>query len=438
MNNPSKVNVDLDALINWIESRKELQPLREQAEEIQAEYNRSGKHKTERIRILRDKVVLETKTNPFKSFLQTIWVPPRSLRGTSFSTSSVDKTLGTTSKMLSISTLWDFVCTLPLFTFGLSPLGPASFPAAVVLSYLILWASNVSGEKSTDRHDPVQAKAATLSVYAFLLLSLTKTAFSGVGVDLVLGSRGIQAEFAGVLAAEALTKGKEDFKNEIEPDSNELIAATKQCKVAESELDEATKNRAKPGGENVFQTKYRVAYGTLREQKERQGLNPAQVIQKFGSIGQIQGYCAQRAIYRALHVEKVNTARGELEVKSKAINSTNSLDYLREYEPSIYSENFRDVGDDIEWVNGTTAVAQATEQFWAKLLSGQFGQIGFSLFFLVVSLILSISATLMLYQVSISSELKASFDDDVLDKLNDRLQRYTKTMEEQVNHSEEG
>ena len=240
MNNPSKVNVDLDALINWIESRKELQPLREQAEEIQAEYNRSGKHRTERIRILRDKVVLETKTNPFKSFLQTIWVPPRSLRGTSFSTSSVDKTLGTTSKMLSISTLWDFVCTLPLFTFGLSPLGPASFPAAVVLSYLILWASNVSGEKSTDRHDPVQAKAATLSVYAFLLLSLTKTAFSGVGVDLVLGSRGIQAEFAGVLAAEALTKGKEDFKNEIEPDSNELIAATKQCRHTQCGSESST------------------------------------------------------------------------------------------------------------------------------------------------------------------------------------------------------
>lgn len=437
MPSSDQVKVDLDALINWIESRKELQPLRQQADDIQAEYNPTAKNKIDRIRLIRDKAVLENKSGPVKSFVQTVWVPPSSLRGTSFSTSSVDKTLGTTSKMLSISTLWDFVCTLPLFTFGLSPLGAISLPAAGILSYLILWASNVSGEKSTDRHDPVQSKAATLSVVAFLLLSLTKTAFSGVGVDLVLGTRGIQSEYAGVLAAEALSKSKKDFKNDIEPDSPELIDAQNNCTKAEDDLDDATKNRANQGGENTFQSKYRLAYGTLKEQKQRIGLSPAEVIKKFGSIGQVPGYCAQRDLRRFQHTTKVNEARSELEIKSKAINTMNSLDYLRKHEASIYSENFRDSGEEIEWVNGTTAVAQATEQFWAKLLAGQFGQIGFSLFFLVVSLILSISATLMLYQVSISSELKASFDDDVLDKLNDRLQRYTKTMEEQINDSEE-
>ena len=425
------VNVDIDALINWIESRPELRGIREQAEESKAIYRPNEKDKRNKIKLIRDKIVLTRRGNPLRSFLETIWVPSKKLRGTSYSTSSVDSTLGSTSKMLSISTLWDFVCTLPLFTFGLSPLGAASIPGAVVLSYLILWASNVAGEKSTDRHDKVQSKSATISIIAFLLLSLTKTAFSGVGVDLVLGSRGIQGEYAGVLATEKLVKQKDDFEEEIKPRSDTLLDFEKTCAKDDKKLDEYVANRNQPGGEQRFHTQYTKTWGPYALKRKLKGLTTDERKKTYGLT--IPGSCNQYDLRRDLHDNKVEKEKAKIEKKTIAISSMPALAYLKEHENQTYKEHFREVGNEIEWVNGTTAVAQATQQFWSKLLAGKFGLLGFPLFFLIISLILSITASLMLYQVSVSQELKASFDDDVLDELNNRLQRYTKTIENQIN-----
>ena len=430
----NKVSVDLDGLVNWIESRPELKDLRIQAEEVQAVYNQSESQKKERIKPVRDKNILETKTQFYSKLLQTIWVPPKNLRGKAYSTASVDSTLGTTSKMLSISSLWDFFCTLPLFTFGLAPLAIVSLPAAVILSYLILWASNVAGEKSTDRHDKIQSKSATFSLVAFLLLSLTKTAFSGVGIDLVLGSSGIQAKYADTLAAEQLEKREKDFKENVLPESEALKTSKVDCSRHEEEIKAKNSNRGSRQGELAYQSAYVRAYGTLKEQSARQGNSPSQIIKKYGSIGQVRGSCAQRDLRTALHTYKINSAKDELASKRKALNSMPALNFLRENENATFQEHFKVTGsNNIEWQNGTTAVAQATIQYMNKLTSGEFAQIGFSLFFFIISLILSITATLLLYQVSTTPELKASFDDDVLDQLNDRLQRYTKALENQIN-----
>ena len=432
--NNNKVSVDIDGLVNWIESRPELKDLRMQAEEVQAVYNQSEKQRKERIKPVRDKSILQTKMHFYSKLLQTIWVPPKNLRGKSYSTASVDSTLGTTSKMLSISSLWDFFCTLPLFTFGLAPLAVVSLPAAVILSYLILWASNVAGEKSTDRHDKIQSKSATFSLVAFLLLSLTKTAFSGVGIDLVLGSSGIQAKYADTLAAQQLEKREKDFKENILPESEALKTSKDDCSRLEEEIQAANANRGSRQGELAYQSAYVRAYGTLKEQSARQGNSPSQIIKKYGSIGQVRGSCAQKDLWTALHTDKINSAKDELASKRKALNSMPALAFLQENENATFQEHFKlTKSDSIEWQNGTTAVAQATIQYMNKLTSGEFAQIGFSLFFFIISLILSITATLLLYQVSTTPELKASFDDDVLDQLNDRLQRYTKALENQIN-----
>ena len=184
-------NVDLEQLSSWIKRRPELKDLCKLADNAKVDYRPGGNSLRERLIISTDRRLDYKSGSALANFTSLIWVPGRSLRGKSYATPSLDKTLNASAKMMSISTLWDFFCTLPLLKFGLStPLAAFSWPAALILSFIILFASNIAGEKSTDRHDRNHSTTATLGLAAFLLLSLIKTAFSGVGIDLFIGSRG--------------------------------------------------------------------------------------------------------------------------------------------------------------------------------------------------------------------------------------------------------
>lgn len=431
MNNPEE-QIDLDELCEWIESRPELSHIRKQADEALAMYRPGEDGLNERIRISKNRTLNKRNQGFSGGLKEAVWVPGRKLRGNSYSTPSIDGTANTTAKMLSISTLWDFVCTLPLFTFGLAPLGVAALPGAVTLSFLILWASNVAGEKSTDRRDSIHALSATLSISAFMLLSLAKTAFSGVGVDLVLGSRTIQERYASELATEKLDERKQELAR-LDEGGPQLQVAAAKCQQFENDLnriDRATNEKA-------FQSLFVRAYGSKAQEAADQGLTPQQVIQKYGSIGQVPGACRRQKILRQMNIEKASDIRGDIDEKSILINSKPPLDYLREQEPDTYKAKFRDSGDNIEWVSGTTAVSQATDQFWDQLLKGEFGLLGFSLLFLIISIVLSIAASLMLIQLSRSPQIKASFDEELRKLLGDRMSMYSAKMRERLKDEEE-
>lgn len=160
------------------------------------------------------------------------------------------------------------------------------------------------------------------------------------------------------------------------------------------------------------------------------------MIQKYGSIGQVPGACRQQKILRQLNIEKASKVRADIDTKSTQISSKPPLDYLREQEPDTYQAKFSNKGDDIEWVSGTTAVAQATSQFWEQLGRGEFGLLGFSLLFLIISIILSVAASLMLIQLSRSPQIKASFDEEVRDLLGDRMNLYSIKMKERLSKEE--
>ena len=424
--------VDLDALCEWIESRPELTHIRVQADEALALYRPGAEKLCDRFQISKNRTLVSDRGGFWGNLKEVVWVPARKLRGNSYATPAMDGTANTTAKMLSISTLWDFVCTLPLFSFGLAPLGVAAFPGAVTLSFLILWASNVTGEKSTDRRDSIHSTTATLSITAFLLLSLAKTAFSGVGIDLVLGSRGIQEKYAEQLAVEKLEEQKEELSR-LEQGGPQLREAAAKCERYETELSNIDRSK----NERAFQSLFVRAYGTKAAEAANQGLSPKQIVQKYGSIGQVPGACRQQQILRQFNIEKASNLRQIIDNKSTKINSESPLNYLREQEPQTYQANFKGKGNNIEWVDGTTAVSQATNQFWDQLGKGEFGLLGFSLLFLIISIVLSVAASLMLLQLSRSPQIKASFDEEVRDLLGERMNLYSSKMRARLSAEED-
>ena len=115
-----------------------------------------------------------------------------------------------------------------------------------------------------------------------------------------------------------------------------------------------------------------------------------------------------------------------IEKREKEQKALPPLEYLEKFEPSIFKEHFRSNGDSIEWVNGSEAVGEATDQFYKKLLAGELGLLGFSLFTFAISVILTGAASVMLYMIGKNPQVQATFTGDLERYRNNRLSDYEK------------
>lgn len=117
-------DIDLDELIDWIKRRPELRHLREEADKAKVDYRPGEVTPRRRIGISDDRILRSPTTGLVGRLREIVWVPVRNMRGRSYATPTTDATVNATAKLMSISTMWDFFCTLPLFKFGLAgPLG---------------------------------------------------------------------------------------------------------------------------------------------------------------------------------------------------------------------------------------------------------------------------------------------------------------------------
>ena len=206
---PGQMN-DEDFL-NWLEQDPGLTKLRAMAAGVVCEYKPGEANPQSRIRCNPPKELEVAKKGPLRWIWNTVWVPGRNMRGVAYGTPELDKSLNSVAKLMCISTLWDFVCTIPLFQFSLAPLAAGALPGATLLSFVLLLASNVAGETATDRR-PGHAAKASWSLAAFVLLCTAKTLFSGVGVDLMIGSQAVASNYAASLSKEKLAKDKAELK----------------------------------------------------------------------------------------------------------------------------------------------------------------------------------------------------------------------------------
>jgi len=419
----NKSQINIEDLFDWLEQQPELAHLRKQAAATPCEYC-----PTEITTDLR----LKTKVNSeltneegiISKLRDIIWVPGRNIRGNAFSTPELDRSLSSVAKLMSISTLWDFVTTIPLFSFSLSIFSWGAIPAGTALSFILLWASNVAGENATDRR-PKSISKANWSLAAFVLLSIAKTLVSGVGVDLMIGNRAIQAEYAHKLAENKLSEDRANLTEQSKPSSN-LIAATQRCSELQDQMKQLGANRAV---NNLQYTSVLVqANGTFEDNKSDKNLTNEELSKKYSTS---KGVCRYEQALKDLQKEKNQSSLNLIEKQENAQKSLPPLKYLEQYAPNIYNEHFKGSGRNIEWVNGSEAVGEATDQFYKKLLAGEFGLLGFSLFTFAISFILTGSASVMLYLIGKNPQVQASYEDALGDFRKRRLSDYENLVEKE-------
>lgn len=412
----NKSQINIEDLFDWLEQQPELAHLRKQAAATPCEY--CPTEITTDLRLTTNaNIELTNEEGIIAKLRDIIWVPGRNMRGNAFSTPELDRSLSSVAKLMSISTLWDFVTTIPLFSFSLSLFSWGAIPAGTALSFILLWASNVAGENATDRR-PKHTSKANWSLAAFVLLSVAKTLVSGVGVDLMIGNRAIQAEYAHKLAENKLSEDRANLTEQSKPSSN-LIAATQRCSELQDQMKQLGANRAV---NNLQYTSVLVqANGTFEDNKSDKNLTNEELSKKYSTS---KGVCRYEQALKDLQKEKNQSSLSLIEKQANAQKSLPPLKYLQQYAPNIYNEHFKGSGSNIEWVNGSEAVGEATDQFYKKLLAGEFGLLGFSLFTFAISFVLTGSASVMLYLIGKNPQVQASYTGALEEYRNRRLSDY--------------
>ena len=415
-----------EELIKWIERRPELDYIRNAANKTLCDYRLDENELSERIVVNNTADKSFGKESFFQIFLNVIWVPGRKLRGNQVASEELDSSLTTTSKVMSVSTIWDFVCTWPIFTYVLGKLSWASGPAGFVLGFIILWASNLTGENSTNRtgNNAVKAKA---SLIAFLILSLAKTAVSGVGIDMVISKGRIIEEFAGKEIANKSLNEKQNLDLALgaevgdSPVTEALNNAKYQCKLLNEKMADLDESKGKQ--RKLYREIYEQAYTIENAPCKR-----------------VDDLSDKLTANKGMQQEKINSDKQRALERLRDKSQLSNIGYLAKYYRPVYDTYLIGVPSEyayrstetldgqilsmdsrpIDWKNDRKgdAVEASMEQFFKKLQNGELASLGFSIFAFVISVILTSTAAILLYTTGKNREVKASFSSSLAKKSN--------------------
>ena len=432
-------------LLNWIETQPELDYIRKQANATKVDYRLDETEINRRIRPNPRTELPETK-NLIVKIKDAFWVPGSNLRGTSYASKEHDKYLDQTAKVMSLSTIWDFVCTYPIFLYalkGFKGLALAPLPVATVLSLFILWVSNVVGENSTNRSKGRSGRA-NLSLIVFLILSAAKTAVSGVGLDMMLSENRIMQEKAGDILRD---KGFQTnlVKNQVFEDdsfSEQLKGATEQCDTLT--LQQEKLNLEKGSNRRIFNNLDSQKY---LKPSNFKALSSEELLSDYSN--QI-GPCYKKELIEGIQAQERRSINQNLVGMniSKATTDNLAALYLTskgDYYNSFYGypldgfnvQEFKAKFDEnfnlnivegcdnekcegpVRWVNGSDAIAASFTQFFRKLGDpSQIYSLSLSLFGFIVSIVLSGAAVSFLYLASKNKETRASYSNQLASKSN--------------------
>ena len=415
-------------LVNWIKSQPELDYLRKLACETKIVYNKEIDEPSKRVKVFSEPNY-ETKKGKLKRLFEIIWVPGRNLRGKSYGDKNFDQQLNETSSIMSLSTGWDFICTFPVLYYFAKASGVLVFPISSLYALLLLAISNAAGKLAMNRTKGNNNTASFL-LTVFLVLSFVKTLMSGVGIDLISRPDDIK----NLAAKEFLKENGIDSEKPKQAYKDLLNSASRECsRLADeqSKLD-ATKRSQKSLYRELGLQMNKVPTNITKS-------NPKYLIDNYLMD---LGACTQRDLINSF-IGKENFKNGEAFLaKDNLRNSLTPISYLYLFNRNQYynlfkgnplsgsEENLKNykntfdksgiefntdcLSDDkncqgkVRWTNPGMAINQASNQFYTRVKNKDFQSLGFSFIGFIISVILSLTAVVLLYTSSINMKVRAS------------------------------
>jgi len=411
-------------LVKWIDTSPDLQYIREAADKLQARYDSEAKEISFKTP---DRNLISKRRNNLKNKLREIlWPSGSSLRGITSSSQEFDQSCSTTANLMAGSTAWDAISTFPILQYGTSSyLGFLAAPAAIVMSAGLMFVSNWSGQHSCNRTKGKKANARGALIF-FAVLSFGKTALAGVGMDILVNTSGITKEYAATLANEQIQKSQDQL-NQLRTLANPKYLEFKQsCDTLKKQMEPL--ERENP----LFTTFYVRAYGEYKEQQAMQGMSTQQKLEKYGdSISNIPGDCNKQRIQAEIDGSAGDALSVKLDKWRSEKEAQTPLQFLSQNFPDVFNDNFKVTRNEVTIRDGAQMVSAAWTQFFDKLFDpSRAGELGFSLFWMFVSIVLSSGAVFFLWGKSKSEDMKMSYSNALLLERDNFLDGYTEALEE--------
>lgn len=419
---------DRDQLLNWIKSQPELTFLRKKANETRIIYDKKTDEITNRVKVYKEPTY-KPNENKLGKLFELIWVPGRKLRGKAYGDTNFDMQLTQTSSLMSLSTVWDFICTYPVIYYFAKASGTLVLPISSLYAFLLLGMSNAAGKFAMNRSKD-NNKTASFLLSVFFLLSLIKTLMSGVGIDLISQSRSIKDQ-----AALNFLENKE--LNQKEPQQaykDLLISSNKECERLASEQSKLdTSNRGQ-----------RRLYREFQEQMNKMpivetNLEPKYLIDNYVTD---LGACTKKDLINSFIGKNALEDNKTLEAKNNLRNSLSPLSYAYVFHRSQYHNLFKgnplagsesnlekyikifngtnidfkinclesdnECKGEVRWTNPGKAINEASTQFYKKIRNKEFDKLGFSFVGFIISILLSMTAVVLLFSASLNMKIRAS------------------------------
>jgi hypothetical protein len=298
-------------------------------------------------------------------------------------------------------------------------------PTAVGISIGLMVLSNIAGKLGANRAKG-REMTATAGLTLFILLSTVKTLLSGVGFDILVNKGGITREYARALAAQQVEE-KQKTLNQLQTLNNpKLLNFEKSCDALKAQLQKTDKDLQPKAWENVWVQ----AFGTFKQQESMRGSSNSQILERYGGINQVPGVCKRFEIQQAEDLFQASILQTKLSEWNFKIGSAPSLVFLKAEFPDVYKDEFTETPNgQVEIRSGQTVVSQAFTQFFTKLFEpSRMLELGVSLFWMSVSIILSVLATILLWALSRSKEMKMSYETRLLPYTLQSLQAYQENL----------
>ena len=414
--------------VDFIEHHPSCKKLNDDINQTEVIYDPDNPDESQRIRIF-DIPNKSNKKSLLKKFLETIWVPGYKFRGNSYSDENFNAQLDQTSSIVSISAIFDAICTAPVLFYFTKAAGIFSLTLSLGYGWMLLIMSNKSGEYSMNRPKGNNTTASFL-LGIFFLLSLVKTLVSGVGIDLVSRSE----EIKNTTAKEFLKNYDSKFTN---PDilyPNLLQSSSNECErlVAEqSKLDQTKRGQRKQY--NQLQEKM------FRNNSQLPSANPKILLDN--NLSDL-GPCLKKDLINNLNGQNNIEKKNIFSIQNKLKKNTPPISFLYIFQRNKFNDTFKgnplkgsesnfeiyrkdfaknkqdfditctgtksDCNNRVSWSNPGMAINEAGKQFYSRIFNKEWDNLGLSYIGFLISILLSSTATILLYTTSLDSKNRAS------------------------------
>ena len=103
-------------VLTWIKTQPELEHVRQLASQAEFIYDKDAVDPSQRLKIY-NRPKYNVKKSFRKRLFEAMWVPGHKLRGNSYADRNFDTQLEQTAAIMSLSTVWDAICTSPVLSY---------------------------------------------------------------------------------------------------------------------------------------------------------------------------------------------------------------------------------------------------------------------------------------------------------------------------------